>query len=44
MKLWHLDETRSREWKVSRGRTKGNGREYWDEEILYEREVVPVLN
>lgn len=43
MKLRHLDETRSREWKVGRGRTKGNGIEYWDE-VLCEREVVPVLN
>ena len=44
MKLWRFDETRSREWKVGRGRTKGNGREDWDVEVLCEREVVPVLN
>ena len=44
MKLWCVDETRRREWKVGRGRTKENGREDWDVEVLCEREVVPVLN
>ena len=41
---WRLDETRSREWKVDRVRTKWNGREAWDIEVLREREVVPVRN
>jgi len=44
MKLWRLDETRSREWKVGGGRKKGNGREDWDVEVPCEREVGPVLN